>query len=154
MLAAVTAEYQAAIEACPDILVHEIRGRRIAAPERGRGGLRLSATALALRIQPDDVGVLNMAAWLLATSPEVSMAQWLPMPWRCGCAEKLTSGADPAVADTLAAAYAESCMFNDAAETCARAVALAQGQRNAALAEKIAARLKLYETGAPYRDNR
>ena len=67
---------------------------------------------------------------------------------------RLSGGNDSAVLDTLAAAYAEVGRFPETVQTAERALALATSQSNTSLARKIAARLKLYRSAAPFRDMR
>ena len=56
------------------------------------------------------------------------------------------------MAATLAAAYAEAGHFSEAVAAAQRALRLATGQSNAALAGTIEAQLKLYQAGSPFRD--
>jgi len=66
-------------------------------------------------------------------------------------AVELTRGREPAMLDTLAAAYAETGRFAEAAQTARRALALAMEQNQASLAERIKARIALYEKSMPFR---
>jgi hypothetical protein len=56
------------------------------------------------------------------------------------------------VLDTLAAAYAEMGRFQKAAATAERARQLAVSDGQTTLAERIAARWKLYQSRSPYHD--
>jgi spermidine synthase len=108
----------------------------------------------ALRSRPDDPASLNDTAWMLATNPNASIrngAEAVKLPER---ALGLSGGSQPAVLDTLAAAYAEAGRFADAVKTAKTALRLAHEQGNDKLAEKLAARIALYEGGRPYRDLR
>ncbi|MHC4711220.1 MAG: hypothetical protein ACYTA3_12585, partial [Planctomycetota bacterium] len=63
----------------------------------------------------------------------------------------LTGHGDSRTLDTLAAAYAESGRFDDAAGTAQQALALAEAVRDDDLAKGIRARLALYRRQTPYR---
>ena len=54
--------------------------------------------------------------------------------------------------DTLAAAYAETGNFAKAIETAKLSIERARLTRRPGLAAEVADRLKLYETGQPYRE--
>jgi len=103
----------------------------------------------ALRLAPDDVGVLGALAWIRATSAEVR--------WRDGgeavrLAERacaLTENGDANALDTLAAAYAEAGRFADAVR--AGRQALEAADAGSELATEIARRMALYEKTQPYR---
>jgi hypothetical protein len=58
------------------------------------------------------------------------------------------------VLDTLAAAYAESGRFEEAAETARRGSALAAQQGNRRLVDALEAHMRLYRAGTPLRDDR
>jgi superkiller protein 3 len=107
-----------------------------------------------IRLQPSAVATLNITAWTLATNPDASIRNGAEAVGLAERAVKLSGGKDPAILDTLAAAHAESGRFTEAVETAQRALDLAINQQNAALAAKIGARIKLYETGTPCRDPR
>jgi hypothetical protein len=66
----------------------------------------------------------------------------------------LSGGREPAVLDTLAAAYAEAGRFPEAVETARRAQALATQQSKRPLVEALAARIALYEARAPFHETR
>lgn len=66
-------------------------------------------------------------------------------------AAEISGGQDPAILDTLAAAYAEAGRYADAAATARRAQGLAVEQHNPSLAEMLRTRVTLYEGGAPLR---
>ena len=54
----------------------------------------------------------------------------------------------------MADAYAESGRFPEAIQTLRRAIDLATTQNQAGFIEELQARIRLYETGTPYRDSR
>jgi tetratricopeptide (TPR) repeat protein len=99
-----------------------------------------------------DLPALRQAAWILATYPEASIRNGPEAMALAVRAVELSGGKDAAVWDTLAAAYAETGRFADAAQTAARALALAQQEHSEALAEAIRGRMRLYEKETPFRE--
>lgn len=107
---------------------------------------------IALRLAPGSPGVANDLAWILATHPDAAERSGAEA---IALLEPLLStplGATPEVLDTLAAAYAEAGRFADAVATAARAEALAREAGRAPIADIIAARRRLYESGRPFRE--
>ena len=105
----------------------------------------------ALESRPDDVFLLNRAGWLLATSgdPDVrSGSRAVELALR---AIRVTHGQDVESLDTLAAAYAETGRFSDAMSTAAESVRLARLQGRADILPELEARLRLYQSGQPFR---
>ena len=118
----------------------------------GRHPAALAEWREAIRLSPDRVAALNITAWVLAANSDPAIRNGEEAVQLAERAAQITGRKDPAVLDTLAAAYADAGRFPEASETARRAFSLAQAQQNPALAEKIAARLRLYEAGIPYRD--
>jgi tetratricopeptide (TPR) repeat protein len=109
----------------------------------------------ALEIRPDypDAGYnLARAAWLLATSPEVSVRNGARAIELAEAMERLSGGKDPMINMTLAAAYAEAGRFPEAVATAERAQQLAAHQGNASLVDVLGRQIKLYQAGLPFRD--
>jgi tetratricopeptide (TPR) repeat protein len=110
----------------------------------------------ALTIQPNLVEAqsdLAHIAWVLATSPDPSVRNGTKAVELAGQTDRLSGGRNPAMAATLAAAYAEAGRFAEAITTARRALQLATGQNNATLAAALEAELKLYQAGIPFHDN-
>jgi len=107
-----------------------------------------------LQLEPDDLPVLNQTAWVLATCSQASVRNGAEAVGLAERALKLSGGREPAVLDTLAAAYAEVGRFPEAVETARRAQALATQQDKRPLAERLAARIALYEARAPFHEIR
>ena len=104
-----------------------------------------------VRLQPNQIAFVNNLAWVLATCPKASVrngAEAVPLAQR---AVKLGNGRQPAVLDTLAAAYAEAGRFPEAVQTARKALDLATHQNRYSLAESIRAKISLYEAGIPFR---
>ena len=107
----------------------------------------------AIQLQPHPA-FLNQLAWLLATCPEAAVRNGAEAVELAKRAVNLSGGRDPAVLDTLAAAYAEAGRFSDAAGTAQRAAGLAAEQSDTALADAIRGRIERYQARSPYRDLR
>jgi tetratricopeptide (TPR) repeat protein len=116
---------------------------------QGRYQDAISQYRQALRLNPQLASVYHKLAQLLATCPDASVRNGVEAVALAQQAAKLTAGREPAILDTLAAAYAETGRFRDAAETARQAMELATQQNQPALAKSIQARLRLYEAGAP-----
>jgi tetratricopeptide (TPR) repeat protein len=95
----------------------------------------------------------NMSAWLLATSPVDSRRNGKLAVQLAAQAATITGGKVPGVLDTLAAAYAEVGDFSRAADMAQHAYDMTAGS-DPKLAEAIGARVELYKTKQPFRDQR
>jgi tetratricopeptide (TPR) repeat protein len=91
--------------------------------------------------------VLNAAAWARATHPDAKHRDGAKAVRFAATASKLTKESNPTYLDTLAAAYAESGMFDEAIKYQKRAIDLAAKDAKA----ELQARLALYEAKNPYR---
>jgi len=105
-----------------------------------------------VRLQPDNVLALNRLARGLAAGPEASIRDGRRAVALAQRAAERTGNRDPAVLDTLAAAYAEAGRYAEAADTAQKALTLAVQRQNAPLAAGLQERLKLYQSGTPYRE--
>jgi tetratricopeptide (TPR) repeat protein len=120
--------------------------------EQGKTREALEQWRDVLRRQPDQVIVLNRCAWILATDPDASIRNGAEATALAERAVRQTQGQDPAILDTLAAAYAESGRFPEAVQTAQTALSQAEGLGNTTLTETLRQRVNLYRTGTPYRD--
>jgi tetratricopeptide (TPR) repeat protein len=110
----------------------------------------------ALATEPDMADARNNLAnlaWIMATAPDASQRNGIKAVKLAQQTDQLAGGKDPIMAATLAAAYAEAGQFPEAITTARRAWQLATGQNNAPLADAVAAQLKCYQAGSPFRDN-
>jgi len=114
--------------------------------------VRVNAYAHMLNVNPNDVVLLNDAAWLLATSPNANVRNGDTAVKLAGKAAELTGGQEPTILSTLAAAYAEAGRFSDAVKTASAAADLALRLGKRPLAESIAAKIPLYKAGSPYHE--
>jgi len=94
---------------------------------------------------------LRQMAWLLATWPDRSVRNGQEAIALAVRASQLSDRNDPAVWDTLAAAYAEAGRFADAVLAAKRALALAERQNRPDLVTAIQSRIRLYEGNKPFR---
>lgn len=117
----------------------------------GRHDEALAHFREALRLAPDFSDALNSLAWLLATHPDPAIRNAHEAVQLAEKSSQLTGYEDPAVLDTLAAAYAEAGRFDDAIRTAAKAIDEARASADDSLADDVGARLELYRTGKPYR---
>ena len=104
-----------------------------------------------IRFQSTDIALLNKMAWVLATNPDASVRDGAEAVQLAERATGVSDRSDPAVLDTLAAAYAEAGQFAEAVRTGEQALQLAVAVGNRTLAEKIRTRADLYRSGKPYR---
>ena len=105
----------------------------------------------AIRLQPDAIPILNQTARVLATCNDAAGRNGAKAVELAERAAGLTARRDPAILDTLAAAYAEAGRFSAAIETARQALGLASAQSNGPLADQIRERLDLYRNAKPYR---
>jgi protein O-mannosyl-transferase len=105
-----------------------------------------------LRSRPDDIALLNDAAWMLATNPNASIRNGPEAIELAERAVRLSKGGEPAILGTLAAAYAETGRFAEALQTAHKAAELATQRNQWPLAESITLKCRLYEAHAPVRE--
>ena len=125
----------------------------VALAQQGKPADAVAEWRKSLAIQPDNVLALNRLAQVLATSADSSLRDGAEAVRLAEHAAGLTESPDPALLDTLAAAYAEAGDFPLAVDTARRALQLAADRREDRLAEGVRARLALYEAGKPFRLN-
>jgi tetratricopeptide (TPR) repeat protein len=105
-----------------------------------------------LEVEPEHLMVLNVLAWTLATTSDTDLHDVESAVELAKRACELTDYEQPAVLDTLAAAYAAVGAFERAIETANKAFELATAGGEPGLAERVKSRLELYKAGRPYRD--
>lgn len=122
--------------------------------QTGRVDEALAHFQKTLESQPDFAEAwdsLDHTAWLLATSSEASVRNGPKALALARQLARLSSENNPAILDTLAAAYAESGQFPEAVDAAQRALALALTQNNPALANVLRQHIKLFQEGSPLR---
>ena len=142
--------YEKALDNKPDLAdAHFGMGNALIA--LGRSGEAIRHYEKAVAIKPDEIAALNNLAWLRATHPDPKLRD----------GEKAVAAAqravnyspdDPNLLGTLAAALAEAGRFREAARTASKAADIALRAGNRSLAESIQVKLRLYETGKPFRE--
>jgi tetratricopeptide (TPR) repeat protein len=105
----------------------------------------------ALRMKSDYADVQNNLAWLLATDGDERLRDPARAVRLAERACELTARQDPAVLDTLAAAYAAAGRFNDGIQTARQAISVAGTAGQEELVKDIQGRLELYKAGQPFR---
>jgi tetratricopeptide (TPR) repeat protein len=145
-----TSHYRRALELRPDNAdAHSNLARLYTATGQDRAAAEQFRRAVALR--EEHASALAGLAWVLATSADASVRNPQEAIWAAERAAALTGNADPSALDALAAAYASAGDFTRATSTADRAIAVASRVGNAALADQIRGRLRLYRQGQAYR---
>ncbi|MBI2825145.1 MAG: tetratricopeptide repeat protein [Planctomycetia bacterium] len=150
------AHFRQAVKLRPD---NELAAIELARSLRAEGDALGAAGELrsAHARMPNATLVGNELAWILATHPDpqvrhgaeaVTVAEHTVQKR----AERERGKEDAGLLDTLAAAYAEAGRYADAVATARRALELARAAGNSSLAEDVASRLRLYESGQPFHE--
>lgn len=116
-------------------------------PEKAIGPYRS-----ALELRPDWPQVANDLAWIRATHGNFAVRDPAEAVRLAETAARGTGYADPAILDTLAASYAAAGRFPSAVQVAERAVELARGSGDEALALDIDGRLVAYRAGSAWRE--
>jgi tetratricopeptide (TPR) repeat protein len=95
---------------------------------------------------------LGGIAWRLATSPVASQRNGVKAVELARELERIAGNASSTTAEILAAAYAETGQFEQAAATGQRALELARKENNGATVAAIQAQFNFYKAGKPFRD--
>ena len=144
--------YQMALATQPDYAdAHNNLG--IALFSRGQVSEAVAQWRAALRANPRHLLAQKNLAWVLATRPTGAVRNGAEAVALASQADQLSGGKDPAVLQTLAAAYAESGRFADAMATAQRALQLTSTQTDRSLADALRAQIGFYKAGLPFRDS-
>jgi tetratricopeptide (TPR) repeat protein len=119
------------------------RGAGMLAARLGRQKAAVRHFSERVRLAPDDVQVANQLAWMLATSRDPEIRD----PEEAIRLVKDIAADDPAIIDTLAAAYAAAGNFPKAVETARLAARLAVQRGEHALVEEIRSHQSHFEAG-------
>ena len=103
-----------------------------------------------LEIEPNSIGAKNNLAWILATSPDPNIRNPSDAIRLAQEACNAVNSKDPAVLDTLGAAYASEGRFADAVETAQKALDLADGANQIQIKNTIQHHLVFYKQNKPY----
>ncbi|NNE93483.1 MAG: hypothetical protein HKN23_17695 [Verrucomicrobiales bacterium] len=128
----------------------------LAAAYRGSGQYQkaLEISEANYEQQKDDPAFLNNYAWFLAVCPEESVRDGEKAVKIATAACELSQWEEFHIIDTLAAAYAEAGNYENAVRWQKRAIQTAKnGESPVTVDEGIHERLKLYESGKPFRED-
>jgi tetratricopeptide (TPR) repeat protein len=103
----------------------------------------------ALKIRPDDSGILNNFAWVLATSMDDAVRDGERAIKMATKACELTKFEAAHILSTLASGYAETGDFETAIKWSTKSVELGEGE----MAEQLKGELKSYQEKKPWREN-
>jgi len=127
-----------------------LRGRSDARISIGDHGAALADLEKALELRPDDSGVLNNLAWVLATSPDEKLRDGKRAVELATRACEVTEWKQAHILSTLAAGYAEAGDFETARKYSRQAV---ESQAEAEEVEQqLRDELASYEQGKPWRE--
>ncbi|MDR3725928.1 MAG: tetratricopeptide repeat protein [Terracidiphilus sp.] len=118
----------------------------------GKNSEALAHWHKALALKPKSVNALVGTARILSSSQDAALRNGTEAVTLAETANTITSGSDPSVLDTLAAAYAETGKFPQALATANHALALAVEKKDSAMADTIRYRINLYTEKKPYRN--
>jgi tetratricopeptide (TPR) repeat protein len=104
-----------------------------------------------VEIKPDFIEALNNLAWMLATFPDDKLRSGTESLALAKQAMQLSSGQDPSIFRTLAAACAETGRYADAIDIAQRGLHLAIENENSALADILERDLASYRANTPIR---
>jgi spermidine synthase len=107
----------------------------------------------ALRLKPYYEYAANNLAWIYSTHENPSFRNGEKAVKLAELICDMGGCSDPAMLDTLAAAYAETGRFQDALRTAREAIDLAELSGDENLAKEIKNRIRLYQSNRPFREN-
>lgn len=119
--------------------------------QRGVPGGAVAEWRRTLEIQPQYADALTGLAWVLSTCANDALRNGPEAVKLALQADRVSAGADPVAAHTLAAAYAETGRFSEAEDAALRAEKLADAQGDASLVERIRGEIDSYKAEMPLR---
>jgi tetratricopeptide (TPR) repeat protein len=142
-------KFSAALEIDPKFF-SALRGRADAYLSVGKHAEAIADYNEALKLKPEDPGVLNNLAWVLATSPDEGVRDGKRAIELATKAAKLTDNKQAHILSTLAAAYAETGDFDKAAEWSKKAVDI--GSEDPETNDQLKKELASYGEKKPWRE--
>jgi tetratricopeptide (TPR) repeat protein len=143
------AHYEKALQLNPDFgQVHLNLANALM--KQGRMNEAISHFQRAQDLDPNNAMIPNNLAWLLATCPDVSLRDGAKAVALAKRANELSGGNNPAILQTLAAAFAEAGQFSDAIDTAQRGLQFASDQSNPRLTAQLQYALSLYQSGSSF----
>jgi tetratricopeptide (TPR) repeat protein len=125
-----------------------LRGRADALLGVGKQAEAVRDYEAAVKLQPDDSGILNNLAWVLATSPDAKLRNAKRSIELATRACKITDYKEAHILSTLAAGYAEDGDFETAVKWSAKAVELGADD----LKQQLREELDSYKQKQPWRE--
>lgn len=119
--------------------------RGLALASQGRMDDAIRSFRELVRLRPSSVFLLNQLAWWLCTAEDPRLRDSAEAVRLARTACEQTRHSQPETLDTLAAAFASAGDFDQAISTAKKAIELSHTAGQKQLAEKIAARLELYQ---------
>jgi tetratricopeptide (TPR) repeat protein len=107
-----------------------LRGLGDAMLNTGRHAEAIAFFEKAIKLEPNDDGILNNFAWVLATSPDAKLRNGPRAIQLATKACKLTEYKVPHILSTLAAAYAETGDFKNAVKWSTKAIEIAEKEKD------------------------
>ena len=144
-------EYQTALKTSPDMDQLHIRLANVLL-QKGEFDRAMSHYERSLELNPNNLPLCNQVAWRLATSPNSSERSGSRALELAQGLNAVTQGKEPAILQTLAAAYAEAGQFTQAISNAQQALLLASAAGNGRLAFQIKNQNDSYQAGQPFRD--
>lgn len=115
--------------------------------EQGMPAQALAHIQKAHELHPDDPGGQCDLAWMLATTPELSLRNGTRALLLARMANQTTGGANPFILRVLAAAQAQTGDFKQAVNTADKALSLALAGSQTGLASSLRDEIKIYQSG-------
>jgi tetratricopeptide (TPR) repeat protein len=147
-------QFEKAIEAYTETLQQEPtnwfahQGRADTYLSIGKQAEALADYDQAIKLDPENSGVLNNLAWLLATSPEEKLRDGKRAIELATKACEVTEYKQAHILSTLAAAYAETGDFDEAKKWSSKAVEMG----DETMKEQLSKELESYKAGKPWRE--
>ncbi len=133
-----------------------LRGRADAYLSIGKQAEAIVDYELAYSVDPEDDGVLNNLAWVLATSPKDKLRDATRAIQLATKACEMTEYRQAHILSTLAAAFAEAGDFDKAVEWSTKAVELGKAeaieQKNIEIEDQLQQELENYQQKKPWRE--
>jgi len=148
---AAAAEYREALRIDPaNAAAHSDLG--VALLQEGDAAGALAEAEKAHATEPSNLIYQNTLAWILATAPQPSLRDGARALALATQASHASGGGNPVILRTLAAAYAQTGQFPNAAQAAQQALQLAEAESNTALINTLPREIALYRSGHAYED--